>query len=324
MSRGVGTPRTPWDAETQAFVAALVSSPVSSLHTLPNDRARSIFAGLQSGPVAMPAVAIEDIHVPHGSTNGIDIRLVRAPSVGRDVPAIVYCHGGGWMLGSKSTHQRFAAELAAGVGGAVIVVDYTLTPEASYPVQNEQAYAVLQYVRGNASAFGIDQDRIAVAGDGAGGNMAAALTLMAKIRRGPEIRFQALIHPVLADVSQIGSYETFSDGPWPSRATMQHFLDAYLPDARARRDITAFPLLASVEQLNDLPEALIITVEHDVVRDEGEAYARKLIDAGVTVTTTRYSGTIHDFLMFNGLAETAASRAATEQVIAALRASLTG
>ena len=315
-------PRASLDAETQAFVDAMAASGLPLPPRLSDADARDAFARLQSGPVAKPAVSIEDTTLPGGPGGAVDVRIVRPVVAGPVRPAIVYCHGGGWVLGGRQTHDRLVSELATGVDAAVVLVDYTLAPEACYPVQNEQAYAVLEYVEKNAGALGIDPGRIAVAGDGAGGNMATALTLMAKARRGPRIAFQALLNPVLADISQIGSYEAFADGPWLNKATMEYFLDAYIPDARSRREITAFPLLATPEQLNDLPEALIITAEHDMLRDEGEAYARRLIEAGVTVTTTRYNGTIHDFLVLNGLADTAPARAATAQVIAALRAAL--
>jgi acetyl esterase len=150
--------------------------------------------------------------------------------------------------------------------------------------------------------------------------MAAAVTLLAKARRGPNIVLQVLFYPVTADVADTGSYETFKDGPWLTKPAIQYFLDAFFPDAASRSHITAFPLNASLDQLDDLPEALIIVAENDLLRDEGEAYARKLAEAGVGVTSTRYNGTIHDFVMLNPLAEARTTRAAIAQANAALRA----
>jgi len=207
-------------------------------------------------------------------------------------------------MGSKLTHDRLVRELAAGAQAAIVFVEYTLAPKARYPVQNEQAYATLKYVSENAAALGLDASRIAVAGDCAGGNIAAAVTMLAKQRRGPEIAFQLLFYPVMDDMARSFSYETFRDGPWLTRQAMRGYFDAVIPDAACRAEVTAFPFKASLVQLNDLPEALVIVAGHDAVRDEGEAYARKLIEAGVTATCTRYNNTIHDFVMLNALTGT--------------------
>jgi acetyl esterase/lipase len=157
--------------------------------------------------------------------------------------------------------------------------------------------------------------RTAVAGDSVGGNMATVVSLLAKERSGPAIAAQLLFYPVTNADFETGSYKQFADGPWLTRAAMQWFWDQYLPDHNQRKDATASPLLASLKQLADLPRALIITAENDVLRDEGEAYGRKLIEAGVEVVTTRYNATIHDFVMLNALAGAAPTRAAVSQGI---------
>jgi acetyl esterase len=237
------------------------------------------------------------------------------------LPVVLYFHGGGWISGNKETHDRLVREIANGANVAVVLVDYTLAPHAKHPFQVEQAYAATQYVAEVGEALGLDGSRIAVAGDGAGGNIAAVVALMAKERRGPPIRFQLLFYPVTDDLSDNASYKAFGEGPWLTALTMRYFLQAAYPK-ELRQTSYAFPLKASVDQLKGLPETLVIVAECDVLRDEGEAYARKLAKAGVRVTSTRYNGTIHDFVMLNALAHTGPTRAAITQANAALRSAL--
>jgi acetyl esterase len=234
----------------------------------------------------------------------------------------VYFHGGGWVLGDKNTHDRLIREIANGAHVAVIFVDYDRSPEAQYPVPIEQAYAATAYVAKHPAEFGIDANRIAVAGDSVGGNMTAAVTLLAKERGGPKLRYQVLFYPVTDANFDDGSYNEFANGPWLTKAAMKWFWDAYAPNEADRAKITASPLRASLDDLKGLPPALVITDENDVLRDEGEAYARKLTQAGVPVTSVRYNGTIHDFVMLNALANTPAARGAVSQANAALRGAL--
>jgi acetyl esterase len=234
----------------------------------------------------------------------------------------MYFHGGGWILGDRDTHDRLVREIADGAQAAVVFVDYARAPEARYPVAIEQAYAATRYVTDNAADLRIDPLRLAVAGDSVGGNMAAAVTLMAKQRRNPKIAFQVLFYPVTDAGFDTPSYLRFADGPWLTKRAMELLWDAYLPDPAARKQPTATPLNAPLDHLAGLPEALVIVDENDVLRDEGEAYARKLSDAGVRVTSIRYNGTIHDFVMLNALADTPATRGAIAQVAGALRGAL--
>jgi acetyl esterase len=312
------------EAMVQAFLDRLGDVGTLPLHELDFDQAREGLVSLQRGPVAVPPASVEDRTFPVGPTGSVGVRIFRPQEANGCDPILLYLHGGGWVMGGKDTHDRLVRELAVGAGATVVFVDYALAPEARYPVQNEQAYAVLEYIAENATKLNFDASRIAVAGDCAGGNIAAAVTLLAKQRRGPEIVFQLLFYPVLGEVAEGGSYETFKEGPWLTRRAMYRLLDAAFPDAACRREVTAFPRLASVVQLNDLPQALVIVAENDVLRDEGELYVRKLVEAGVSATSTRYSGTIHDFVMLNGLAEAPASRSAISQAAAALRAALYG
>jgi acetyl esterase len=234
----------------------------------------------------------------------------------------MFFHGGGWMTGDADTHDRLAREIAVAAKAALFLVDYDRSPEAQYPTAIEQAYAATLYVAEHGKEFGVDSTRLAVVGDGAGGNIATAVCLMAKERKSPGIAFQVLLYPVTDSNFDTPSYEAFADGPWLTRDAMRRYWDAYLPDKAARRAITASPLAATVDQLAGLPDGLVIVAENDVLRDEGEAYARRLAEAGARITSVRYNGAIHDFMMLNAIADAPTARSAIGQVAAALRDAL--
>jgi acetyl esterase len=305
---------------TQQFVDSLAGAP--PIYTLSPADARSVLERAQSAPVGKPSAQIEDIAFPVGPTGSVPVRIVRPAGTAEVLPVVVYFHGGGWILGDRDTHDRLVREIAVGVAAAVVFVDYARAPEARYPVAIEQAYAATRYVVDQSASLRIDPLRLAVAGDSVGGNMAAAVTLMARQRRGPKIAFQVLFYPVTDAAFDTSSYTRFADGPWLTKRAMQWFWDAYLPDPVARKQPTATPLNASLDQLTGLPEALVVVAENDVLRDEGEAYARMLSNAGVRVTSTRYHGTIHDFVMLNALADTPAARGAIAQAVSALKTTL--
>jgi len=308
------------ELHTQQFIDGLAGAP--PIYTLSPADARSILAQVQSIPVGKPSAKIEDIAFPVGPTGSVPVRIVRPAGTADVLPAVIYIHGGGWILGDRNTHDRLVREIAVGTGAAVVFVDYDRSPEARYPVAIEQAYAATRYVVDHGADLRIDASRLAVAGDSVGGNMAAALTLMARQRRGPKIAFQVLFYPVTDADFDTASYTRFADGPWLTKRAMRWFWDAYLPDVAARKQPTATPLNASLDELAGLPETLVVVDENDVLRDEGEAYARRLSDAGVRVTSTRYNGTIHDFAMLNALADTPATRGAIAQAVDALKMAL--
>ena len=316
----IDTTRPPLEPHTQQFVDGLAGAP--PIYTLSPDEARSVLVQVQSTPVGKPSAKIEDIAFPVGPTGSVPARIVRPAGTADALPAVIYIHGGGWILGDRNTHDRLVREIAVGAGAAVMFVDYDRSPEARYPVAIEQAYAATCYVVDHSADLRIDPSRLAVGGDSVGGNMAAALTLMARQRRGPKIAFQVLFYPVTDADFDTDSYTRFADGPWLTKRAMQWFWDAYLPDAAARKQPTATPLNASLDELAGLPEALVVVEENDVLRDEGEAYAEKLSDAGVRITSVRYNGTIHDFVMLNALADTPATRSAIAQAVSALRGAL--
>lgn len=305
----------------QAFADAAAKA--TPLYTMPYEDARNVLATVQSGSVASPATAIKDQVWPVGPTGQVRVRIVRPEDADDLLPVVLYFHGGGWVMGDRNTHDHLIRELAAQTDAAVVFVEYDNAPDLKYPDNNEQAYAALEYVAAHGDTLGLDGTRIAVAGDSAGGNMAAAVTLMAKQRGGPDIAHQVLFYPVTDDVSANGSYQAFGEGPFLTRKAMDYFLGANFPDG-SRGDVIAFPLKASVELLRGLPSATVIVAENDLLRDEGEAYARKLLEAGVPVTSTRYIGTIHDFVMLNALADSGPAKAAIAQASAALRGAFGG
>jgi acetyl esterase len=236
----------------------------------------------------------------------------------------VYLHGGGWVLGGSDTHDRLVRELANGAQVAIVFVNYTLSPEAKYPVSLEQAYAATKWVAENGQTINVNPSRLAVAGDSAGGTLAAAVTLLAKERGGPKILFQLLFYPVTDANFDTPSYMAYQDGFFLTREGMKWFWDNYTTDGTNRKEPTVSPLQASIEQLKGLPPALIINGEFDVLRDEGEAYAHKLMEAGVPVRAVRYHGTIHDFVMLNPITNTPATRGAIEQASDMLKKTFSG
>ncbi|MGW3647434.1 alpha/beta hydrolase [Streptomyces sp. NPDC000878] len=277
---------------------------------------------VQSGEITKPAVDEEWVTVPGGPTGEVRARIVRPAGVQGVLPVIVYIHGAGWVFGNAHTHDRLVRELAVGARAAVVFPEYDLSPEARYPVAIEQNYAVARWIVSDGADHHLDATRIAVAGDSVGGNMAAALTLMAKERGDVPLVQQVLFYPVTDAAFDTGSYRQFAEGYFLRRDAMRWFWDQYTTDESERAQVTASPLRATTAQLTGLPPALVITAEADVLRDEGEAYANKLREAGVPVTAVRYQGIIHDFVMLNALRGTHAAEAAIGQAISTLRTAL--
>jgi acetyl esterase len=283
--------------------------------------ARTSLEDIQSGRVAKPDVDSVWMTV---EADGVEARVRIVKPVGATglLPVVLYLHGGGWVLGSAATHDRLVRELAVGVHAAVVFVDYDRAPEARYPVAVEQAYAAARWIHRGGAGADLDATRLVVAGDSAGGNLAAALTILAKQRGDVAFVHHSLYYPVTDAAQNTASYRDFVDGPYLTAKAMACFWDAYLPDTARRNEILASPLQAGIDQLAGLPEAYVIVDEYDALRDEGEAYAHKLTAAGVRCTCVRYNGTIHDFMMLNALCETAAATAAIAQAIDVLHRAL--
>jgi acetyl esterase/lipase len=291
------------------------------LYELGPEGARKVLDDVQAAPIAKPDVDEKWITVP-AAVNDVRVRIVKPVGSTGPLPAVLYVHGGGWILGNAGTHDRLVRELAVGADAAVAFVEYDRSPEAHYPVAIEQAYATAQWITAHGATEGLDASRLAIAGDSVGGNMTAAVAILAKQRGDVRFVHQSLYYPVTDAAQDTDSYREFAEGPFLTAKGMAWFWDAYLPDHDKRAEITASPLRASLGDLAGLPETFLIVDENDVLRDEGEAYARRLTEAGVRTTSVRYNGILHDFMMLNPLRDTAATTGAVEQAIHVLRKAL--
>jgi acetyl esterase len=309
------------EPKTQAFIDSLAAQGGEPIYKLTPADARNVLEKAQSGNVKKAPAEVEDRTLPVGPGQ-VSVRIFRPVGASDPLPAVMYFHGGGWILGSKNTHDRLLSELTSATNAAFVFVNYTPSPEAQYPVPIEQAYAATRYIAEHGGEMGLDPARLAVAGDSVGGNMTAVITLLAKQRGGPQIRYQVMFYPVTDANLDTGSYREFADGPWLTRAAMEWFWNAYATDKASRTQPTASPLRATIDELKGLPPALLITDENDVLRDEGEAYARRLLEAGVEVTAVRYLATMHDFAMLNAIADTPATRSAIELAASKLSTAL--
>jgi acetyl esterase len=287
------------DPGVRALLEAIEKAGDPPLETLSPSEARKL-AAERFVPVAgvlEPLRSIENLRIP-GPLGEIPIR-VYTPDAPGPRPAMVYFHGGGWVICDLDTHEVVCSAIAHRAGAVVVSVDYRLAPEHKFPAAVTDAYAATAWVSANAARLGVDASRISVGGDSAGGNLGAVVSLKSRNENGPAIALQALIYPV-TDLSSMGtpSYVEFAEGYQLSKVLMEWFRDHYLVAAEAARDPYASPLLAL--DLRGLPPAVILTAECDPLRDEGEAYAKRLAEAGVPVTCTRYAGMIHPFFSLSG------------------------
>ncbi|MCB5186868.1 alpha/beta hydrolase [Methylobacillus caricis] len=304
---------------TRAFLEKLAEEDSKPIEELAPEEARKVLVDLQkSVDVDVGYLEVEQREV-QAENHFISLTIVRPPDIAVHPPVIMFFHGGGWVLGDFQTHQRLVHDLCVASNCAVVFVDYTRSPEAAYPTAVIECYLATKWVTENGDQIGVDGSRLTVAGNSAGGNIATVVCMMAKEKNTPLIRHQTLFWPVTDARSNTESYQHFETGYFLTRNMMKWFWDSYLENEESRRDIYASPINASIEQLSDLPPALIQTAEFDVLRDEGEAYAHLLIDAGVEVTSTRYLGAIHDFGLLNPLASTPQAKAAILQAANEIR-----
>ncbi len=283
------------DPQVRAFLAAANASPQPPIDTIPIGTARRQFAALT--PLLHPFIAVESVCAA-ATSGGVPLRVYRSTAAAdRLLPGIVYLHGGGWALGSLETHDTLCRHLAHASGAVVVAVDYRLAPEHPYPAAFDDAWDAFQHVAGNGASLGIDPSRLAVAGDSAGGNLAAAVALRARDAGGPAIACQCLLYPVIDHACDTDSYRRFATGFGLTAARMRFFWNAYLAGADGR---APFASPARAENLIGLPPALIVTAEYDVLRDEGETYARGLRAAGVRTEYECVAGMIHGFVHYAG------------------------
>lgn len=312
------------DPTIKAFVDALEARGGPPLHELPVADARAVLEGLQAGGGSPIPVDIEEHTIPVGvgPIGTVGIRVVRPKGSAGPLPVVMYFHGGGWILGSERTHDRLVRRLAIGAQAAIVFVNYTPSPEAQFPAPLDQAFAATRYIGEHGEGLGLDPSRLAVAGDSVGGNMATVVARLAREHGGPAICFQALFYPATDARMSTPSYRQLANGPWLTKAAMKWFFDAYAPRLADRASPLVSPLRASLEELRGLPAALVIVAENDVLRDEGEAYAHRLMQAGVPVKGFRSLGAIHDFMMLDAIAEAPPVRSALALACTELRAAL--
>ncbi|MFE3442730.1 alpha/beta hydrolase [Nocardia sp. NPDC059180] len=308
--------------ETEAAEFAKATDTPPFLFQMPPAEGRKTVDEVQSSEIDKPAIDEERITVEGGPTGSVRVRIVKPAGATGTLPVIFFIHGAGWVFGNAHTHDLLVRKLAVGADAAVVFPEYDLSPEAKYPTAIEQNYAAAQWVFAHGAERGLDASRFAAAGDSVGGNMTAVLTLMAKERGDVAIKQQVLFYPVTNADFDTPSYRQFAEHYFLAREGMQWFWDQYTDNDGQREEIYASPLRATVEQLAGLPPALVITGEADVLRDEGEAYAAKLREAGVPVTQVRFGGIIHDFVMLHALASTQAANAAIKLAQDTLRAAL--
>jgi acetyl esterase len=317
-ARASGPDQIVLEPEAQKVIEATANPPY--VYDLGPQKAREQLDKTQAAAaVKMLPADIRNMTIKGGPTGSVSLTIVRPQHAKSSLPVVLYAHGGGWVLGNFGTHERLVRELAVRSDSVVVFVNYSLSPEAKYPTALEEIYAALQWIADNGAKHGMDPSKIIAAGDSVGGNMAAAVAIMAKERGGPKIAKQLLFYPVTDASFDTPSYRQFAEGYYLRRDVMQWFWDQYTTDPQQRAQITASPLRAATEQLRGLPPAMIITGQADVLRDEGEAYANKLRQAGVRVAQARMQGTIHDFVMLNSLADTAATRSAMALAVAFIR-----
>ncbi|UFH57764.1 alpha/beta hydrolase [Spirosoma sp. KNUC1025] len=309
-------------SEVRTFLQALNAGDGKPVEALSPADARQVLTGAQQS-VEVDYLGITEAEKTI-SQNGyqVNIHIVKPEQSQDGAPVFLFIHGGGWVLGDYPTHRRIVRDLVVNSGAVAVFPDYTPSPEAQYPTAINEIYATLQWVAEHGAEIGVDGSNLAVVGNSVGGNMSAVMTLMAKHNNGPKLKLQVLLWPVTNADFDTDSYHLFAYGRFLTKNMMKWFWDNYLPDAGKRNEIYASPLQATTEELRGLPPALVQTAENDVLRDEGEAYARKLNEAGVSVTHTRYGGLIHDYGLLNPIATVPAVQTALLQAAAVIKAAL--
>lgn len=290
------------DSGTKAFLKVLNSggAPVESLS---KQDARNVLIGAQAG-VKVDLSGIEESEktiTADGYT--VKLNIVRPAGVTGKLPVFIFIHGGGWILGDYPTHKRMVRDLVVLTGFSGVFVNYTPSPEAQYPQAINEIYAATKWVAGHGDEIGVDGTNLAIVGNSVGGNMSTVTAIKAKENNGPKIKLQILMWPLVDSDFETESYKQFGEDRFLTKSLMMWMYDQYTTDPKQRKEIYASPLRATTEQLKGLPPALIQVAESDILRDAGEAYGRKLDEAGVPVTTIRYNGMIHDFGLLNALAE---------------------
>ena len=307
-------------AGVAAFLKALNSGSGKPIEQLSVKDARAVLTGAQKGAELPPAQISQKIITVQGKP--LTLTIVKPEHASSTLPVFMFFHGGGWVLGDFPTHERLVRDMVNASGAAAVFVNYQPSPEAHFPVAITQAYEATKWVAEHGAEIGVDGKRLALVGNSVGGNMVAAVALQAKQFKTPAIRYDVMLWPVTDARFDTASYDQFADGHFLTKNMMKWFWDNYTVSEKDRNNILASPLRATTEQLKGLPPTLIQTAELDVLRDEGEAFGRKLDAAGVPVTVTRYKGMIHDYGLLNALSQEPTVRTAINQAGEELRSHL--
>lgn len=307
-------------AGVAAFLKALNSGSGKPIEQLSVKDARAVLTGAQKGAELPPAQISQKIITVQGKP--LTLTIVKPEHASSTLPVFMFFHGGGWVLGDFPTHERLVRDMVNASGAAAVFVNYQPSPEAHFPVAINQAYEATKWVAEHGADIGVDGKRLALVGNSVGGNMVAAVALQAKQFKTPAIRYDVMLWPVTDARFDTASYDQFADGHFLTKNMMKWFWDNYTVSEKDRNNILASPLRATTEQLKGLPPTLIQTAELDVLRDEGEAFGRKLDAAGVPVTVTRYNGMIHDYGLLNALSQEPTVRTAINQAGEELRSHL--
>lgn len=304
--------------DTEEFLNYIESLDNKPINELTAQEARDFLTSLQEETYKNINASVEEMFI-----NEVRTYIIRPEnSTNNKQPVVLYLHGGGWVMGDEYVYDNLIKKISAGANVAIVFPEYTRAPEAQYPVQINEIYSVLNYVYEHADEMNFDRNKIAIMGDSAGGNMAAVTAMRVKDDDAVKIKFLLLIYPVTNADMDTDSYHHFKDGPWLTKKSMEYFWDAYVPEKKLRKDKFVSPLYAELEDLKGLPSTLIITDENDVLCDEGEAFARKLDDAGVDVVNVRINGTHHDFVMLNALSETEPAKGTLKMICSVLNSEL--
>ncbi|MBB6387607.1 MULTISPECIES: alpha/beta hydrolase [Flavobacterium] len=288
------------------------------LESLPVPDARNVLVGAQNAfKVDLSGIEESEKEI---TADGYKIKLniVRPAGAKGKLPVFMFIHGGGWVLGDYPTHKRMVRDLTVLTGYVGIFVNYSLAPETKYPQPVNEVYAAAKWIAAHGNEINVDGSKLGIVGNSAGGNLATASALMAKEKGTPLYKVQILFWPVTDANFETESYKQYGKQRFLTDTLMQWMWNQYV-DPSKRKEIYASPLQASLSQLKGLPPTLIQVAENDILRDEGEAYGRKLSDAGVVVTTVRYNDVIHDFGLLNGLAEIPQTKALFLQAAAELK-----
>ncbi|MFT3794136.1 alpha/beta hydrolase [Flavobacterium sp.] len=310
------------DQGTKAFLKVLNTSGGKPLNELSKEEARNVLVGAQAAMKVDLSGIEESEKTITADGHTIKLNISRPAGKSGKLPAFMFIHGGGWILGDYPTHQRFVRDLVVASGFTAVFVNYTPSPEAQYPQALNEIYAATKWVSEHGDEINVDPSKLAMVGNSAGGNMAAAVTMMTKEKNGPDLKMLLLFWPVTDTGFNTESYAKYANDRFLTAPVMKWMFDQYTTDEKARKDAHISLVSATKEQLKGFPPTLIQVAENDILRDEGETFGRLLDEAGVDATTVRYNSMIHDFGLLNALANLPTTKALFEHAGAALQKNL--